>query len=349
MQPAINVGDLVVVHTKGQIVTPTQGTPPKYKIGDVIAFSGQKDVNTIITHRIAGVKTEEGKILYETKGDANNAADSNLVAENKILGKNTFKIPALGKVFALAKTRTGFLALVVAPALLVILFEAYSIVREIIKIRRKDTAPSAQAHNIWPENPNKILLKVLLLFVIGTMFFQRSFSSYADVENANGNFLEAAASFSSIASPSPSPSPAPSSSPSPEPSPNPQQGLRINEFVANPGTIFSTEWVEILNSGGSNIDLSGWFLEDAVGTTKSLTSLGVLAPGSFATLDIPEGYLNNSGAETLLLKDPAASIIDSVSYNGASNDQSRGRTLDGTGAFQNCTTSTKGASNNGSC
>lgn len=276
MQPAINVGDLVVVHSSAKITAPTPGTPPKYKVGDVVAFSGQKDANTIITHRIANVKTEEGKILYETKGDANNVPDANLVAENKILGKNTFKIPALGKVFALAKTRTGFLALVVAPALLVILFEAYSIVRETIKIRRKSTNLDAPVQNPWPNNPNKILIKILLPFVIGVMFFQGSFSSYADVETANGNFLEAAASFSAVASPGPSPSSLPSSG-----------SIVINEIYYRVdlshrfGSESESEWAELYNPTSSSVNLTGWSIEDNT-SCDNIPGSPIIPAGGFA-------------------------------------------------------------------
>ena len=42
-------------------------------------------------------------------------------------------------------------------------------------------------------------------------------------------------------------------------------------------------------------------------------------------------------------------IIDTDTYGGSTSGVSIGRVIDGTGAFQNCTTTTKGSTNNGSC
>src|SRR3989344_7399949 len=130
MQPAVGVGDLVIVHSKDSTVTPAPGIFPKYKVGDVVAFSGQKDAKTITTHRVVNVEGKDGKIAYTTKGDANNAPDANPVGEDKILGKAAFKIAGLGKIFALVKTKNGFLALVIMPAILVIIFEIMNVFRE---------------------------------------------------------------------------------------------------------------------------------------------------------------------------------------------------------------------------
>jgi signal peptidase len=213
MQPAIGVGDLVVVHQSSRITAPAPGIFPKYKVGDIVAFSGGNS-KVLTTHRIVNVATVDGKISYQTRGDANNAPDDNQVSEDKILGKTTIKIAGLGKIFTIAKTRNGFLALVVLPAVMVIIFELINIVGEIARIRQKKSlAPNAGQE----ARPSNILIKVLLPFVVGVMFFQGSFSSYADTEISTGNLLEAAESFRPIASPSPTPTPTPS--PTPEASP----------------------------------------------------------------------------------------------------------------------------------
>jgi len=67
-------------------------------LGDVIVFRGNA-ANPII-HRIIDIQTLEGKLLYTTKGDANQAPSQqlkevNILPEN-IVGKAMFKIPYLG-------------------------------------------------------------------------------------------------------------------------------------------------------------------------------------------------------------------------------------------------------------
>ena len=209
MQPSIGVGDLVVVKGADRIVTPAPALIPKYKAGDVVAFSGEKDAKTITTHRVVNIDAKDGKVAYTTKGDANNAPDAGSVSEGRILGKTTLKIPALGKIFALAKTKNGFLALVVLPAILVIIFEIVNIIGEIGRIRKKKIESGTWAG----------ALRLLVPFVVGTMFFQNSFASYADIEISNANVLEAAESYPLFASPSPNPSPTVEPSQSEAPSP----------------------------------------------------------------------------------------------------------------------------------
>ena len=127
--------------------------------------------------------------------------------------------------------------------------------------------------------------------------------------------------------------------------------LRINEFVANPGTAFLTEWVEIYNLGATAVNLTDWTIKDAAGiATHSLSELGTIDPISFKTKDIAEGFLNNTGGDTVKLINPTSTIVDSHTYTGSvADDQSIGRDIDGTGTFKNCTIPTKGSTNNGSC
>jgi len=60
-------------------------------------------------------------------------------------------------------------------------------------------------------------------------------------------------------------------------------------------------------------------------------------------------WANNSGGETLQLKDNLGRIIDEHTYSSASNDVSIGRETDAGNTWKNCTTPTKNATNNGVC
>src|SRR3989344_8126140 len=287
MQPAIGVGDLVVVNARKPVAAPAPSIFPKYKIGDIVAFSGQKDTSTITTHRIVDTKAQDGKILYQTKGDANDSPDSGLVAEDKILGKSAFKIPALGKIFALAKTRDGFLALVIVPALLVIIFEVINIIREIGNIRRRKHG-SVIASNSTSGN---ILMRLLVPIVVGVMFFQESFASYADTAVSAGNLIQAAVSF---ASPTPSPTP---SSPCPTTS-GPSVVINEIEWVGSNGDGLD-EWIELCNTTNSAIDLTNWVVEK-LGTGE----------GPNANVVIPSGIIGANGFFIISNNDRSNSSIN---------------------------------------
>ncbi|MDZ4993088.1 signal peptidase I [Clostridium perfringens] len=82
MEPEIRTGDLAIVKSaKMNQVEP----------GDVITF---KYEGNTVTHRIIE-KNEEGLI---TKGDNNNAEDTEIVKEEDLIGKVLFHIPLLGYV-----------------------------------------------------------------------------------------------------------------------------------------------------------------------------------------------------------------------------------------------------------
>src|SRR3989344_33525 len=116
MQPAIKVGDLVVVKTQHGLLTPqpisdnplSSAKISSYKVGETIAFKSQNGSKVVTTHRIVGKEIQEGKVFYRTKGDANDSADENLVAEENVVGKSMFRLPHFGKLFAFAKSNIGF-------------------------------------------------------------------------------------------------------------------------------------------------------------------------------------------------------------------------------------------------
>jgi len=106
-----------------------------YEKGDVISFdlSGRN-----VTHRINAIEQDvNGDIYFETKGDANNAVDSELVNSSAVIGKSVFHLPYVGKVILFLKTIQGFMALIIAPSLIFIGMELWAIKREIEKETEK--------------------------------------------------------------------------------------------------------------------------------------------------------------------------------------------------------------------
>ena len=90
--------------------------------GDVITFMVSED--TLATHRIVGVVPDEdepGTIRFRTKGDANQAADGELVYYKNVVGTPVFSIPYLGYVAEYIRRPPGTYALVAVVALLLFL------------------------------------------------------------------------------------------------------------------------------------------------------------------------------------------------------------------------------------
>ena len=101
MEPALSVDDLILNHIQSSYVE-----------GDIITF---RSGNSLTTHRIVAV-TQEG---YVTQGDANNAADLNVVSSNAIVGRVVTIIPHVGRALAFLKTPFGIMALVLVGVLII--------------------------------------------------------------------------------------------------------------------------------------------------------------------------------------------------------------------------------------
>mgnify|MGYP003732703563 CR=1 FL=1 len=115
--------------------------------------------------------------------------------------------------------------------------------------------------------------------------------------------------------------------------------LIISEVMANPWPSYDNEswpggeWVEVFNSGSSDIDLTGWSIEDAAGNqipfnathlinVTSSPSSYTISSGQHRIIAVngtsPYGILNN-GPESLTLKWPNGSLAQEISY--ASTEQ----------------------------
>ncbi len=121
----------------------------------------------------------------------------------------------------------------------------------------------------------------------------------------------------------------------------------INEFLPDPvGSDTDNEFIELLNSGGSSVDLSGWKLDDADGGSSpfSIASGTVVSAGGYAsfTRTVTKLALNNDGDSVRLLS-PDGGVKASTSYDDSSEGLSWNRT--DSGGYQESTTLTAGAKN----
>lgn len=85
MEPCIEPGDLVIIDKTAH---------DSLAVGDVIQF--KRDGVTVL-HRIVGItQSEKGQTAFVTKGDANNAPDSQPVSADDVIGRYLFRIPKIG-------------------------------------------------------------------------------------------------------------------------------------------------------------------------------------------------------------------------------------------------------------
>jgi len=134
MEPTLKLGSVILVLPKGnQIISPV-GFLPKFQKGEIISYLAGKET---ITHRIVSLEKINGKIFYQTKGDANQGADVEKIPEEKVLGKVVFSLPYLGYFVSFAKTQTGYISLIIIPATIIIYSELLKIKGEIQKIIHK--------------------------------------------------------------------------------------------------------------------------------------------------------------------------------------------------------------------
>jgi len=131
MSPTIPTGSVIFSRTE-----------PTYAVGDIITFKPEserqmkKPINTT-THRITRIETNDQKTTYKTKGDANNAEDGFLVANDLVMGRCFLSLPFLGFPLSFAKTQTGLIVLIVIPATIIVYNELMNIKKEIAKLLKK--------------------------------------------------------------------------------------------------------------------------------------------------------------------------------------------------------------------
>ena len=110
MAPAFRAGDAVVVQDVD---------PATVKVGDVITYRDPDKSQVIVSHRVVDV-TKGPKLVFTTKGDANQEVDSYSVPAQNVVGVVKFSVPLVGYFANFAKTRMGLIVLLIVPGLLII-------------------------------------------------------------------------------------------------------------------------------------------------------------------------------------------------------------------------------------
>lgn len=130
MEPAIKVYDVVLeFRVKDE---------SELEIGDVITFYSDI-IDTggyTVTHRIIDIYEKEGKKYYVTKGDNNQSKDDGDITFDHIVGEVHHIFPGLGKFQFFLSSRTGWICVILIPALGIILIDLFKI-KKIVKIKKE--------------------------------------------------------------------------------------------------------------------------------------------------------------------------------------------------------------------
>ena len=141
-------------------------------------------------------------------------------------------------------------------------------------------------------------------------------------------------------------------------------GVYINEFMASNATTLRgadgtyPDWIELYNSTGQDVDLSGYGVSDNLsqpmkyqlpeGTTIPAGGyLLILCSGNQGLIEgeIHAPFSLRAYEEDVVFSDPNGKILDSYSYTRQEEDVSMARTPDGTGAFGACSQPSPGFAN----
>jgi signal peptidase I len=136
MEPTIKTGGIVVVK-------PLES----YAVGDVITFGEDSPRAIPTTHRILEVISGDSGISYQTKGDANEEQDPEVVMAGDVIGKVIFSVPFVGYVLDFARKPLGFTLLIGVPAGVIILDEMGRIYSEVRAMRRKKRLEAEVSRN----------------------------------------------------------------------------------------------------------------------------------------------------------------------------------------------------------
>ena len=110
MEPTIMTGDAIVVK---------EVNPEDLKVGDIISF---RDGNSINTHRIVEIVSDNGKKRFRTKGDNNKNVDKELVTTSKVEGTYQLRIKGFGKVIKILNSKVT-LVILLAFLILILIYE----------------------------------------------------------------------------------------------------------------------------------------------------------------------------------------------------------------------------------
>ncbi|MGD6815545.1 signal peptidase I SipW [Metabacillus sp. 84] len=131
MEPGIQTGSVIAVQPGGDMT--------RFEQGDVITF--KMDEQTLVTHRVIERKTSGEHVMYTTKGDNNQSADSSpVLSENVSASYTGFTVPYIGYLIEYAKSKEGNALLFIVPGLLLIGYSILTIWKAVARLEEPKNA-----------------------------------------------------------------------------------------------------------------------------------------------------------------------------------------------------------------
>lgn len=128
MEPEIKTGSIIITKQGGDMI--------RFKKDDVITFMEEDE--RLVTHRVVEVIKSGEQVMYRTKGDNNKEADMNPVLSNNVVAEYTgVTIPYVGYAAEFASSKSGIVALVIIPGVILVLYSVFSIWKTIKQIERQ--------------------------------------------------------------------------------------------------------------------------------------------------------------------------------------------------------------------
>jgi signal peptidase I len=116
MEPGIKTGSIIAVKPGGDMT--------RFKEDDVITFMDEE--KRLVTHRVVEVVESGENIMYKTKGDNNDAPDTDLVLSDNVVAKYTgFTIPYVGYFINFAQSQNGAF-LMLLPGILLLIYAGFT-------------------------------------------------------------------------------------------------------------------------------------------------------------------------------------------------------------------------------
>lgn len=101
MEPTIMTNDVIFI---------VDTSKENLEVGDIISFRTGDYINT---HRIVRIEEQNGEEVYITKGDNNSNEDRTPVKFQDIEGKYLFRLPKIGKITEMLKSRITLVVLLI--------------------------------------------------------------------------------------------------------------------------------------------------------------------------------------------------------------------------------------------
>ena len=129
----------------GDMTVSREVDPETLEVGDIVTFSSIDPSNyeEVVTHKIREITTYEGGPAFITYGTATGVDDAYPVPFENVIGEYQFRLPKLGYVFQFLRTPLGYLTIILAPFLLLIILQTVRFFRLAKKYKMEQQAEIA--------------------------------------------------------------------------------------------------------------------------------------------------------------------------------------------------------------